>query len=87
MATTRPAHAVPRAAPTTPKPAPGIVMLWFSKVTWRVGKIRKKLNTTSSTHIRMLSMLGMRMLPLLRSIELATMSSMKNGTKSMNVPK
>ena len=52
-----------------------------------VGKMRKKLNTTSSTHIRIFSKLGTRMLPLLRNIELATMSSMKNGTNSMNVPK
>ena len=29
----------------------------------------------------------MRILPLLRSMELATMSSMKNGTNSMKVPK
>ena len=35
----------------------------------------------------MLSALGTRMLPLLRNMELATMSSMKNGTNSMKVPK
>ena len=32
-------------------------------------------------------MLGIRMFPLLRNMELATISIMKNGTNNMKVPK
>ena len=37
------------------------------------GKMRKKLNTTSQMHIRMLAMLGIFMLPELFSIDEASM--------------
>ena len=86
-ATMRPAQADPKAAPSTPRPAPGMVTWCPHKLTVRVGKIRKKLNTTSSRHISTLSRLGTRILPLHLSIALATKSIINRGTNSMNVPK
>ena len=67
-ATTASARPVPKAAPFTPQPAPGIVTLIPRTVISLVGNIRKKLKTTSRRHISTLIILGIRMLPLQRSI-------------------
>jgi len=45
------AHTVPSAAPSTPRPMPGIAMSIPQSSRLRVGKMKKKLNTTSSTHM------------------------------------
>ena len=56
------ANAVPKAAPITPRPAPGR----RHPITGSVipGKINRLLNKISSRHMRALSMLGVRMSPL-----------------------
>ena len=78
-AATNSADAVPMAAPTTPSPAPGIVMCMPSTSTVRVWNIRKKLNTTSSDIITTLIMLGTTMLPELRSIPLPNIENWNMG--------
>ena len=69
---------VPKAAPITPNPAPGIVIPRMV----RVGKISRKLKMTSRMHVRMLRTLGMCMLPLHRSIPLHKEFRMENGIHS-----
>ena len=58
IATMVSASPVPMAAPRTPIPAPGSVTLAPNNRTSLVGKISRKLKSTSSTHMRILSMLG-----------------------------
>ena len=62
------AATVPKAAPSTPSPAPGIVTVISGKISSRVGKIRKKLKITSSTHIITFSAPGTSMLPAARIV-------------------
>lgn len=62
------ATAVPKAAPATPMPAPGISNCQAPMESVRVGKMNNMLNTTSRMHISKLSKLGTRMFPLHRSM-------------------
>ena len=59
---------VPSAAPATPMPTPKMVRSIPSRVTTRVGKMKKALNTTFMQHMRMLRALGVFMSPLHWSI-------------------
>ena len=86
-ATTASAAAVPNAAPVTPSPAPGMCRLRPNHSTSRVGKIRKKLNTTSSTHISTLSKPGTRILPLHRSMLPARKLSWSSGRERAKIRK
>ena len=67
-AATSSADTVPIAAPTTPMPMPGIVTSAPNSCMGRVGKMRKKLNTTSSDIITTLITLGTTILPELLSM-------------------
>ena len=87
LATTVSAAAVPRAAPLTPSPAPGIVNCMPAMLHPRVGKIRKKLNTTSSTHMMTPNKLGMRIFPLQRSMPPARKIICRTGRKIENMKK
>ena len=69
------ARAVPRAAPGTPSPAPQTVM----PHSVRVGLMRKKLNTTSSTQTSTLMRPGVRASPLARSMEVYMPIAMVKG--------
>ena len=69
------ARAVPSTAPTTPSPAPGIVMPKYV----RVGKMSNQLKKTSSRQRLMFRMLGMCMLPLQRSIPAQSEFSIEKG--------
>ena len=60
--------AVPSAAPGTSRPAPQTVTLWPKSCICRVGLMRKKLNTTSSTQTSTLIRLGVRASPVARSM-------------------
>jgi Na+-driven multidrug efflux pump len=55
--------------------------------TCRVGKIRKKLNTTSQKHISTFSILGTRIFPLHRNMPPARKFNCKAGKKSENIRK
>ena len=81
------ASTVPNIAPSTPKPAPGVVNVTPNHSTCREGKIRKKLNTTSKRHISTFSMLGTRIFPLQRNMPPARKFNCKAGRKSANIPK
>ena len=81
------ANAVPMAAPVTPRPAPGTVISAPSNETERVGKIRKKLKTTSNRHMKMFSMLGVYIFPLLRNIPLHRILSCRKGRDRANMRK
>ena len=81
------ARPVPRAAPRTPMPAPGIVNVLPKSAISRVGNISRKLKTTSSIHIIMFSMLGTFMLPLHDSILLPRNSICIAGRNRTNVVK
>lgn len=81
------ASTVPNAAPSTPRPAPGTTKLKSRISICRVGKIRKKLNTTSSRHISTFNRLGTRMFPLHRNIPPARKFSCRAGKKSENIRK
>ena len=70
---------VPRAAPCTPSPAPGIRRLTPNRVRSRVSKMRKKLKMTSSTHMPTLMTEGVLMSPLERSMPLESQHRMENG--------
>ena len=74
------AEAVPRAAPATPSPAPGMVKAAPNRDTVRVGKINRLLNTTSRAHSRILSRLGVRISPLHWSILPAACRSRTKGS-------
>ena len=78
-AATNSADTVPIAAPTTPKPMPGIIICVPNNSTGRVGKMRKKLNTTSSDIITTLITLGTTILPELRSIPAPNIENWKMG--------
>ena len=82
-AVTARASAVPSAAPSTPRFAPGR----WTPSTVLPGKIKSRLNTTSSAHIRMCSMLGTRMLPLDCSMPPARLQSCMAGSESANTRK
>ena len=86
-ATTSSASAVPSAAPVTPSPAPGIRRDTPSHSTERVGKMRKKLNTTSSRHISTFSIPGTRILPLQRSMLPARKLSCSRGRERAKMRK
>ena len=73
------ADTVPMAAPSTERPAPGMVNAVPRMLTVRVGKMRKELNTTSSDIITTLITLGTTMLPLLRSIPEPKMENWNAG--------
>ena len=81
------ASPVPMAAPVTPSPAPGMRMSAPSRLTVRVGKIKKKLKMTSKAHTVTLSMLGTRMLPSHFSIDDAMLFIWKNGAASEKIRK
>ena len=66
--TTVSASTVPRAAPSTPSPAPGRNTSNPATATVREGKISRTLNTTSRAHIATPAMLGTCILPLHRSM-------------------
>ena len=55
-------------APGTSRPAPQTVTLWPKSCICRVGLMRKKLNTTSSTQTSTLIRLGVRASPVARSM-------------------
>ena len=84
---TNSANTVPNIAPFTPKPAPGVVNSHPHQSICRVGKIRKKLNTTSKRHISTFSILGTRIFPLQRSIPPARKFNCKAGRKRENIRK
>ena len=86
-ATTASAAAVPNAAPSTPRPAPGIVKETPATFHSRDGKIRKKLKTTSNTHIVTPSRLGTCILPLHRSMPPAKKFICMAGRKSEKIRK
>ena len=86
-AATHSANPVPRAAPSTPNPAPGSWRDSVPRESSRSGKMRKKLNTTSSAHISTPAVLGTRMLPLQRSMPPARKFSWRTGRKSENIRK
>ena len=67
-ATMTSANTVPMAAPSTPSPAPGTFSETPAMEISRVGNIRKKLKTMSSTHISTFRRLGTFMLPAHRSM-------------------
>ena len=81
------ANTVPNTAPSTPKPTPGTMNSHPHQSTCRVGKIRKKLNTTSQKHISTLSILGTRIFPLHRNMPPARKFNCKAGKKSENIRK
>ena len=58
--------AVPKAAPVTPRSAPGTWICRPKKVSSREGKISSQLSNTSHMHIRMLSKVGTATLPAAR---------------------
>ena len=78
-AATNSADTVPIAAPITPMPMPGIIISVPNNSTGRVGKMRKKLNTTSSDIITTLITLGTTILPELRSIPAPNIENWKMG--------
>ena len=86
-AVTSSANTVPNIAPFTPRPAPGAVNTTPNHSTCLVGKIRKKLNTTSSKHIIIFSMAGTRIFPLQRNMPPARKFNCKAGRNSANILK
>ena len=70
---------MPSAAPGTERPAPQTVTLWSNSTSCRVGLMRKKLKTTSSTQTSKLIRLGVRASPVARSMALYIPIAMVKG--------
>lgn len=81
------AATVPRAAPATPRLAPGMVMCTPATAKWCVGNIKRKLKRTSSIHIATPIMLGTCILPLQRSMPPATKFNCNMGRDKEKMPK
>ena len=86
-AATLSASPVPKAAPCTPNPAPGMDKVSPPTDNSRDGKMRKKLKTTSRMHISTPAILGMRMLPLQRNMPAARKFICRMGRKSEKIRK